>query len=217
MGPRFVSVIFDLDGTLVDSLDGINASARYAIQKCLPERAFDSLRHLVGPPVVEMFGRLWPDLSPSKLQDLVAAFRRHYDERGSLLSHLYPSVPETLARLRDNGVGMFVLTNKPSRATQNILQNLEIVHHFRDVISPDVSSGPFLAKHEGATFLRVKHNLEPDLTLVMGDGSDDLEAAEICGFQFLYAAYGYGGDLTANRTSSVRSAETFSQLLSLVL
>lgn len=110
---HFESIIFDLDGTLVNSLSGIEASARYAVEKCLPERKLPALRELIGPPIATMLAMLWPDLDQDRLKAVVTAFREHYDVQGCLLSELYPNVAETLDHLRHCGLRLFVLTNKP--------------------------------------------------------------------------------------------------------
>ena len=101
------SVIFDLDGTLVDSLPGIESSARTAIESVLPGVPMPDLKAIVGPPIAAMFARLWPDLEPEKMGRLVAAFRSHYVEKGCLDSLPFPGVMETLSRLQAAGLGAF--------------------------------------------------------------------------------------------------------------
>lgn len=54
----FSTVIFDLDGTLIDSLPGIEASTRHAVAECLPDRVLPSMRELIGPPIASMLGNL---------------------------------------------------------------------------------------------------------------------------------------------------------------
>src|SRR5687768_14671313 len=187
-GRRWDNIIFDLDGTLVDSLPGIDASARYAVEKCFPGISLPQIRELIGPPIRTIFARLWPERHHEEINALVAEFRRHYDNQGCLLSRLYPGVQETLSHLRDAGVTMFVLTNKLSLSAGIILENARIRQFFLDVMSPDSAEPPYSVKREGATILQARHHLVPKRTLLMGDGVDDLEAAAACGFVFLAAA-----------------------------
>jgi phosphoglycolate phosphatase len=185
------NVIFDLDGTLVDSLPGIEESAREAVARVLPEVPPPDLRSLVGPPIAAMFTALWPELAPARMERLLAEFRAHYDETGCLRSQPYPEVREVLGRLSAAGLQLFVLTNKPLQPTRKILQHLGFEKFFTDVATPDCPQ-PFDSKAAGARALVKKFALSPDGTVLIGDGVDDADAAAACGFEFIAAAYGYG-------------------------
>ena len=186
------NVIFDLDGTLVDSLPGIEESARVAIARVLPEIPQPDLRRLVGPPIAAMFAMLWPELPGERMARLLAEFRAHYDDTGCLRSQPYPQVPEVLARLSSARLRLFVLTNKPIQPTRKILGHLGLESFFTDVACPDCSQRPFDSKAAGARALAKEFNLLPDATMLFGDGADDAAAAAACGFGFIAAAYGYG-------------------------
>jgi len=207
------NVIFDLDGTLVDSLSGIEQSARAAITAVLPDEPMPDLRSVIGPPIGEMFAMLWPKLAWEKMHCLVAAFRSHYFAKGCLAVTVFPGVPETLARLHASGLRLFVLTNKPSAPTKKILEHLALANLFDDTLSPDSFEPPFRSKPEGARLLTEKLGLNPEKTTLVGDGADDAISAEVCGFRFIAAAYGYG-------TAAARSAkrlEKFSEIEQLLL
>ncbi len=202
------SVIFDLDGTLVDSLPGIEFSARTAIASVLPGVPMPDLKAVIGPPIATMFARLWPDLDPEKMALLVAAFRSHYLDKGCLDSSPFPGVMETLFLLQTAGMRMFVLTNKPAAPTKTILGALGVAEMFAAVLSPDSPESPFYSKPDGARALMRWFTLDPGQTTLVGDGADDAAAAEACGFHFIAAAYGYG---TAAATAGTR-AEKFSEI-----
>ena len=214
---RFNAIIFDLDGTLVDSLPGIELSAQHAVANCLPDRKLSSMRELIGPPIATMFARLWPDLSPEELQTLVGAFRKHYDAEGCRSSVPYDGVIQMIAELADRGVDMFVLTNKPLAPTLTILGNIGVRSSFREIVSPDSVVPPFVRKSDGAMTLRDRYALNPASTLLVGDGLDDMEAAEACGFAFAIAAYGYGSAVAGGANRTFPELKTFSELLALVL
>ena len=193
MSRRGVSaVVFDLDGTLVDSLPGIESSIGAAITECMPRQPLPDIRSVIGPPVAKMFQQLWPALPEAELHALVAAFRRHYDAVGCLQTRLYDGVSDSLIKLRERGVELFVLTNKPAAPTQRILHVLGIEPHFRALVSPDSSDPPFSVKSEGAAKLQEQYRLRTETTLLVGDGHDDARAAAHCGFGFIAAEYGYG-------------------------
>lgn len=213
----FTTVIFDLDGTLVDSLPGIEASTRQAVAKCLPDRTLPAMRELIGPPIATMLANLWPDLAPAQLDRLVATFRTHYDREGCRLAQLYPAVEGVLETLAHGGTAMYVLTNKPLKPTLTILEHVAIRHHFGDVVSPDIVQPSFTTKLEGARLLRDRHQPDPAATLIVGDGLDDLKAAEACGFAFAVAVYGYGSAARGANLADVPMLKTFSDILRIVL
>jgi len=202
------AVIFDLDGTLVDSLAGIESSARSAIARTLPEELMPDLRALIGPPIAEMFAKAWPSHEPERLGRLIEEFRAHYLAVGCLLSTPFPGVPETLARLHSTGLRLFVLTNKPAASAGKILEHLGLSAWFASSLSPDSITPPFGSKSEGARLLMKRFDLAPEKTTLVGDGVDDASSAASCGFRFIAAAYGYG---PAAATAATR-AEKFSDI-----
>lgn len=213
---RWDSIIFDLDGTLVDSLPGIEASAHYAVEKCLPGISLPQIRGLIGPPIRTMFAQLWPERDRVEIEALVAAFRQHYDTEGCLLSQPYPGVHDTLQDLHNAGVAMFVLTNKLSHSADIILEKAGIRQFFSDVMSPDSVEPPYAIKSEGAALLQTRYHLVPGRTLLMGDGVNDLEAAAACGFAFVEAAYGYG-NASQDSAPGTSPVQTFSEIARLML
>lgn len=207
------AIIFDLDGTLVDSLLGIESSMRHAVCQVLPGESVPDFRAVIGPPLATMFALLWPELPKVKINTLVEEFRSHYSSVGCLGSKAFPEVSETLALLQAKGLSLFVLTNKPSVPSQKILAHLGLAHFFTEVLSPDSNPPLFFEKAEGAEFLLDKFNFAPHETALVGDGEDDARASSACGFRFIAAAYGYG---PAAATASLR-VEKFSEIESLLL
>jgi phosphoglycolate phosphatase len=207
------NVIFDLDGTLVDSLPGIEQSARMAIGRVLPEEPMPDLRAIIGPPISKMFAKVWPNLAPEKMDRLVAEFRIHYVTRGCLASTPFPGVLETLSRLHSSGVALFVLTNKPVAPTFKILDHLGLARFFIGTLAPDSVEPPLRSKPDGARLLMEKFALKPGETALVGDGADDAASAAACGFRFIAATYGYG---TAGASAALR-IEKFSEIERLLL
>lgn len=205
------NVIFDLDGTLVDSLPGIEQSVRRAITRVLPEVPMPDLRTVIGPPIATMFARLWPELAPETMERLVAEFRDHYVSTGCLASTPFSGVAETLSELHSGGRRLFVLTNKPAAPTRVILGRLGLNRFFSASLSPDSVSPPFGSKPDGARLLMKAFDIEPLATTLVGDGADDAAAAAACGFRFIAAGYGYG-----NPPAEVR-LEKFSEIRRLLL
>jgi phosphoglycolate phosphatase len=194
-GPlRFQNLVFDLDGTLVDSLPGIEASLRAALAARHPDRelAEGSLRPLVGPQLPLMLAALWPDLRAAEIAALAAAYRRDYLAGNCANTAAFPGVTDLLAEFHRAGATLFLLTNKPRVMTQMILSRQGWTGLFREIGCPDDERHPFADKAAGAVALRERHALAPASTLLVGDALDDAQAAAAAGFAFVRAAYGYG-------------------------
>lgn len=193
--PRFANLIFDFDGTLVDSLPGIEASLRAAVAGRRPPLTVTkaALREKIGPPLPAMMAALWPELDPGEIPALVTAYRAHYLPVGCRWSEPFPGVHETLERFRAAGLRLFLLTNKPTAPTHAILEQLGWREWFTEILCPDDPEHPFTEKARGACDLRERHGLESASTLLTGDSMDDRGAAAAAGFAFAAAGYGYGG------------------------
>jgi phosphoglycolate phosphatase len=188
----FRNIVFDLDGTLVDSFPGIVESMRHAVSVVDPTLDLSDLKSQIGPPLPKMLSQMWPDMAEEIRASLLAEFRSDYNRRGYLFSVAYTGIPEALHQFRSSGISLFVLTNKPEAPTRKILSHLDLEAHFTQILSPDSMKPPLSTKSDGALHLVKTHRLVAQETLLVGDSPDDLKAAHVAGFSFLEASYGYG-------------------------
>ena len=188
----FRNIIFDLDGTLIDSFPGILESLGHAVTQVNPSLDLTDLKTHIGPPLPEMLSRMWPQHDEEIRKKVLYEFRSDYNNRGFLFSVAYPGIPEALHQFQALGIALFVLTNKPKAPTRRILAHLGLEFHFREILSPDSIQPPLSSKSEGALLLAKKHSLIASETLLVGDSPDDLKAARAVGFAFMEAGYGYG-------------------------
>ena len=209
------ALIFDLDGTLVDSLPGIEYATQAAWEIVQPDRSCPALRPLIGPPIRQMFQRAWPEASAEALQALERAFRKAYDTEGWQKTATYPEVVETLTRFNASGLMCLGVTNKPHFATQRILEHCGLQPHFREFLSPDSCDPNFASKAEAVSVLLARYDLHSDRTLLIGDSSDDARAAQACGLQFAAFTGGYGQVPQSDQPVAIRFA-CFADLLRFV-
>lgn len=189
---RIENVLFDLDGTLVDSVPGIEYSAMAAVSAVIPQREELSLRRLIGPPVREVLRQALNCDEPGTLDELERRFRVSYDSEGWQKTVAYDGVAEVLFWLSRANVKSFVITNKPIIPTRKILGALGFAGYFEEVVSLNSREPPFLSKAEAAGYLITKHGLKTETTIFVGDSIDDARAAKLCDLRFAAAAYGYG-------------------------
>lgn len=210
------NILFDLDGTLIDSFSGIEHSARAAIAAVMPQRELPDLRRLIGPPVREVLRRAVSEVGSEKLDELERRFRISYDTQGWRKSVPYDGVAEVLSRLCRAKLKCFVVTNKPTLPTKRILDGLRLLEYFEEVVSLDSRTPPFLSKTEAAEYLINRHRLRAPATLFVGDSVDDARAAQSCGLRFAAVTYGYGGVHSARDFPAHITLDSMSGLTSVI-
>jgi phosphoglycolate phosphatase len=209
-------ILFDLDGTLVDSLPGVEFAARAAWEAVQPGPPCPSMRRLMGPPIQEMFRRAVPGADASTLGALVRAFRATYDNSGWQKTVPFPGVSDALKELTTNGIRCFVVTNKPSVSTQRILDHCGLSPFFTEVASLDSRTPPFASKTDATQMLVAGYHIDRSQAVLMGDTIEDAHVAQVCGLRFVAFRGGYGWpDLTANLPTP-HVCDRFEDLLALL-
>jgi phosphoglycolate phosphatase len=199
-----VSLLLDLDGTLIHSRPGIMESYHFAARTALPGHRYDPASVVVGPPLPQMFQTTFPKASKSELEKLVGTFREHYAREGLFKTELFESVAELLAGSRQRGIPLYIATNKPLRLATAILDHLNLSSLFRSVLAADSTEPPFAGKAAMLRHLLKEYGLMAEHTLYVGDTGDDASAAGECGLRFVWAAYGYGTLSSEQRRAAFR-------------
>jgi phosphoglycolate phosphatase len=184
--------VFDLDGTLVDSVPGIEHAMKAALAEVVPGTALPSLRSLLGPPVRDVAARVVPGASEDVLDRLVAGFRRAYDAGMWSETESFAGASHVVESLAASGVRVFVATNKPFAATKAILGAHGFLEHLEDVVAPDAVSPPYADKASMLRYLARTHGLPVARTVMVGDSAEDAVAARGAGMAFVAALWGYG-------------------------
>ena len=208
------SLLFDLDGTLIDSLPGIRFSIGQAFAACgrsLPEI---DVRGLLGPPIGSILQKLGGDISAEEVQALVRAFRASYDSVGWQRTRHYPGVAETLARLKDQRLRLFVVTNKPQHVTRTTLDRLGTARLFEEILSRDSRSPAFMSKGEMLQYAMARHDILPEAALMVGDTMEDVDAARETGIRVVVVKYGYGTEHLRPAPNICAELDDFKPMLS---
>ncbi len=190
-----VSVIFDLDGTLVDTAPDLVASLNAVLtaEGHMPISTRD-LRHLVGHGVRAMFEhaflRAAADVRPERISLLTQQFLTHYRANIARGSRPFPKVPETLEQLTVLGAGLGVCTNKSQDLTELLLNELSLSRHFPAVVGGGRT--PF-NKPDPRHVFEVLKALDGKATraVFVGDSAVDIEAARAAKIPVIAMSYGY--------------------------
>jgi phosphoglycolate phosphatase len=182
-------VIFDLDGTLTDSAEGIVASFLHALSHVgapIPEG--DLAAQIVGPPMDETFHAL--DLGKST-DAAIAAFRAEYGTRGWAMNTLFDGIAALLADLDTAGVRLAVATSKLEPTARRILAHFGLDQHF-EVIAGASPDGSRKAKEEVLAHALALLQPLPERVLMVGDRSHDVDGAAAHGIDTVVVGWGYG-------------------------
>jgi phosphoglycolate phosphatase len=192
------SILFDLDGTLIDSAPGILASFGAALTRTGIRPAVPLDASLIGPPLPVTAATLLGRDDPTALAALIAAFRADYDEAGYRATTVYAGVPELLDGLATAGIALRIVTNKRIAPTRRILEHLGWTPRFAGVHALDATLPP--APHKPAMVTAVLHaaGLPATTTWMVGDSAEDRRAAESNGLRFFAAAWGYGAEAASD-------------------
>lgn len=117
------NILFDLDGTPIDSIGGIHYAIESAIATILPDLEIPDLKMSIGLPIRELLKQVLIDVRPEILDEIVHRFRKIYDRDGWKRSLLYEGVYSTLDRLHQFQVKQWIVNNKPILPTQQIIDN----------------------------------------------------------------------------------------------
>lgn len=189
---RITNILFDLDGTLIDSVAGIESAIQTAVTAVLPNQKLPSLKMLIGPPIRELLEQVLINVEPKTLDEIIIRFRETYDREGWKQSIAYEGVLATLESLHQQQIASWIVTNKPILPTRQILDHLEMSKFFTGIFSPDCQVPHFQSKVTMVSHLVTNYKLDPITTLLVGDSFDDALSASSNNLHFAWASYGYG-------------------------
>jgi phosphoglycolate phosphatase len=199
-------VLFDLDGTLVDSSPGIHASVRVAVAELgLPEPTAAQLRAMVGPPLQDGFAVTF-GLTVADVGRAVAAYRAHYSAGAMLDAPPYPGIADLLAGLRDDGAVLAVATSKPEPFAVRILEHVGLLGFFASVHGATLD-GAVRHKDQVIAAALADHPDGQDPVLI-GDRAQDVLGAAAHGLPCVGAGWGPAEDGELERAGARGIAAT---------
>lgn len=184
-------IIFDLDGTLIDSIVDLTHALNYATRPFgIRERSVDEMRDLVGTGISIVIDKVLEEKRELK-EKVLARFLDYYWEHLVDYTPLYPGVEETLQLLQ--GYKKAVLTNKREKFAKKGLNDLSVEHYF-DVILGSDSVGKKKPSPEPVLYLLKMFDLEPSEAVMVGDSEIDMAAGKSAGVRRVGVTYGYRGE-----------------------
>ncbi|AUC91179.1 phosphoglycolate phosphatase [Streptococcus suis] len=212
----YQTILFDLDGTLTDSGQGILNSVAYALEKMgIEEPDTANLNRFIGPPLYESFSRFY-QLSPEDTQSAVDAFRVYFKEKGMFENQLYPGIIPLLEELRTAGKTLVIATSKPEIFAKQILEHFGIAHYF-DVIAGASLDSSRISKADVIGHAINQLEAFPKHAVMIGDREHDIEGARMHQLPAIGVLYGYGSKQEFEKAGATMIVETVQDLKKVLL
>lgn len=212
------TIIFDLDGTLVDSAPDLHACANRLLSKYnQPSISIKESQSFIGDGVRNFVKSAWcksnAKINEDRLTQLEVEFLEDYENHPAQLSQTYPGVRETLNQLRQLGYEMAVCTNKPQIAAEKLLRNLDLKDFFLQIAGGDFYS---VKKPNKLHLLNLLGDLGKTASsaVMVGDNEHDAHTANAAETTFILCSYGYARIPLENIIFDFK-IDRFSELLNL--
>lgn len=204
------AILFDLDGTLTDSGEGIINCAAMTLERFgLPVPSRDELRVFVGPPLHETFVKF--GIPADRADEAVDIYRSRYVPIGAYENTPYPGIREMLKTLNEQGYPLYVATSKPEEMSIKILEHFDLAQYFTMIC------GATLDRSRGSKEAVIAHLLEQSgeagNMIMVGDTSFDVIGAKAHGIPTIGVGWGYGNVEDMIQAGAAAIANSVEELL----
>lgn len=207
------SIIFDLDGTLTDSGEGIINCASLALERfgiTPPDRRI--MRQFVGPPLVDSFVKF--GVPADRAEEAVEIYRSRYIPIGKFENTPYPGIYGLLERLLDQGHRLYVATSKPEGMSMDILEHFDLAKYFTVICGASLDTS---RSTKDAVIAYLLEKIGRDGSAVMvGDTAFDVLGAKAHGIPTIGVAWGYGEVADMERAGAAGIAYSMDELFEML-
>jgi len=197
-------ILFDLDGTLTDSAEGVILSAQYMQEKMgIPKWEYEDLRFIVGPPLMATFQEDF-GMDKTRAEQALLYFRERYSTVGLFENKLYDGIEDMLSVLRAKGKRLAVATSKKQASAIRILEHFGIAGYF-EVIGGDDQDAKRDTKAKVIDYVLDTMKVDKKDVIMVGDRKFDIDGAHSLGIPCIGVLYGYGSEteFTAHRADYI--------------
>lgn len=207
------TILFDLDGTLTDSGEGIINCAALALEHFhIPVPSREAMRVFVGPPLTSTFRSF--GIPEEKIPEAVKVFRSRYTPVGIFENSPYPGIHQLLDTLSRHGHKLYVATSKPEEMAITVLRHFDLEQFFTGICGAAMDESR-TNKEEVIAYLLEK-NGTADNMLMIGDTVFDVLGAASHGIPTIGVSWGYGDPEEMRRAGAIAVAANMDELLNLI-
>lgn len=194
------NIIFDLDGTISKSAPGILNAFEYALEKMGKTYSRDDLYKYIGPPLRDSFVK---ELGEESADEGVDFYREYYFKKGLFETEIYDGIKELIEELYDFGFDIYLATSKGEESSKKILEYFGILKFFSYISG---SSDDKNTKKKVIEHLLKESNLKTSESIMIGDRSYDIEAANNLEMKTIAVTYGYGNKEEFEKASFIANS-----------
>lgn len=191
---NYSHILFDLDGTITDSEEGILNSIRYCLSHyriAHPEPAF--MKKFIGPPLIQSLVEHYK-FNPEQAEKAVKVYRTYFRKKGIYENKLYPGIADLLNTLRHKGKILILATAKPTYYAKKIARHFGINEYLYEIVGSHMD-GSRMEKKEIIQYILDRLPEVPREKFVMiGDRKHDIQGARYFGLDSIWVEYGYGDE-----------------------
>lgn len=205
----YKAILFDLDGTLTESGEGITKSVQYALEKIgKPESDLEKLKVFVGPPLLDQFMK-YADLDEETARKAVEYYRERYADTGIFENQVYPGVENMLSVLKNKGYRLAVASSKPEYFVKKVLDHFHLTDYFEVIVGSEMN-GARTGKAEviEETLRRLGLSGHAGEAVMIGDREHDVLGAAACGMKCVGVTYGYGSEEELTTAGALKTADS---------
>lgn len=188
------AILFDLDGTIINSEEGITKCVQYALKAYgIDEPDRSKLLCFIGPPLDPVFREKY-GMTEEEAWQAVVKYRERFDEKGIFECCLYDGVKDVIMDLKKKGYVLALASSKPEKACRRILEHFELTPYFDEIVGSTLD-GSISTKEEVLEELwrrMQEHSIRKDEMCLIGDTKYDAAGAGVFGIRCIGVSYGFG-------------------------
>ena len=206
MKTTYTHLLFDLDGTLTDPMEGITRSVQYSLRHFgIEVTDLRSLTPFIGPPLAESFREFY-GFDDGRIPEAIRLMREYFSERGWRENRLYDGMPQLLERLCASGLTLAVATSKPVVFARRILDHFDLARYFAFVGGAELDGSRQAKADVIAHVLQGLGGVDPATCLMIGDRRHDVAGAAAAGMDSCGVLWGYGSRAELTGAGATRIA-----------
>ena len=209
-------ILFDLDGTLTDPMEGITKSAQHALKHFgIEVKDHTSLAFFIGPPLRDTFKNHY-HMSDGQVDEAIRVFREYFEPKGIFENEIYDGVPKMLENLTRAGRSLILATSKPVDFAERVLEYFDIKDYFDFVAGSSMDERRANKEEIIAYALEECQLIDMSELVMVGDRKYDIEAAKEFGIYTIGVLYGYGSKAELKKAGAdclVKSVDDLEEVL----
>ena len=191
MAKKYDTVFFDLDGTVIDSGEGVSNSVLYALKKFGIEETKEKALKFIGPPLAQSFKEFY-GFDDEKATQGIEIYREYYRDKGIFECYVYEGIENLLKSLKTNGYKVVLCTSKPEEYAKRILNRFNIMKYFDFACGATMDEKTRATKDDVMQYAFKLSGAEKESTIMVGDRMFDINSANKFFIDSIGVTFGYG-------------------------